>query len=101
MSAPPMGDTTSTPSTAPTATRSHSHREESPSSTISVPKAAAATAPATLANRIPTKPDQRSVSRSFPKATRLPVNVTAPISEASAAAPDRRALPVARSTASM
>ena len=100
MSAPPMGDTTSTPSTAPTATSNQSHSVLPASTTIPIPKVPAAAAAAKLTNRIPTKPDHPSTSRSLPKAMRLPVKVTAPITEASPAAADRRAESVARSAAS-
>ena len=101
MSAPPMGETTSTPSSAPTATSSHSHSRLSASATISAPKVTAAAAPMTLTMPMPGKPDQRSFSWSLPKAIRLPVKVTAPISDASAAAADSREVSVPRSTASM
>ena len=71
------------------------------STTIRIPKTAALAVLARLTIRIPANPDQRSDSWSLPKAIRLPVKVTAPISEASAAAADRRAESVARSAASM
>jgi len=88
MSAPPMGITTSRPSTDPTATSAQSQTVSSGSTTTITARPRLSRAKAEFTILMPENPCQCNDSRSLANATTDPVNVTAPIIAVAAAATD-------------